>query len=274
MVLEELGQNILNLVNYGITVIIILMAIEAWRFFSHGGTAGKVGAGLTDWDKSPVLNFIKKRQGRSKTKLLNEYLEEQKETELLNKAVESVNNALAEVKKIQSAGKINKAERDAFLTVVSDVPTKINAAEKEYRRLNRRTWRSERDMKPIIEKMEDAKMDVGDLQKLEEHILILHKECADEIKVADALYDAEVKPNLDKLKNLNDTQFAAGAGGYLQLPAVIPRARAPASIGKVLDALKVSLAKDEFQLKAAYDKQLEADKEVQGIVSIAKRLWA
>lgn len=46
MVLEELAQGILSLVNWGITILVLMLLVELWRFFNFRGAGSAIGEKL------------------------------------------------------------------------------------------------------------------------------------------------------------------------------------------------------------------------------------
>lgn len=253
---EQLSKAILNFVNFGITILVLLLIWEGIRFIAgpKGETAKATGARLTDWKKSPVLNMIKKERSRYRTRLLNDYLQEQKETQFLDGAVKAAQKALVAVEKARSDKEFKtEGERDEMVKAVEEVEEHLKAVKHRYRRVNKATWRQEREMGPLLEKMRKEGKDVNDLITLENNILRLHKECITEADKVIGHYDT-LKTNLTAIKHLT---------GF------------PTTIAdSVLKDMQDNLQDEVYELEAIYKKQVEADKEVQGIISKVRPLWS
>lgn len=261
MVFEELAKSMLTFVNYGITIVFILIIVEVIKLISFGGTGAAVSRRLTDWQKSPVLKFLgltKVQQARAKTRLLSEYVEEQKATGLLDDARAAAQDALREVQHTKAGAQITEKERDDTIQKIEGLRDKLKEARGEYRRVNKATWRQERQMGPILQKLKDEGQNVNDLVSLENNILKLHKEIIDEVDNALNQFD-KMKADVKALKDEPATHFPLTiAGGALATP---------------LNNVGTNLKHVAYKLTEAFDKQTEVDKEVQGIISKARQMW-
>ena len=271
MVFEELATGVINFVKYGETILVILLIWEGFKFIgTFGGGAGKVANRMVDWKKSPVLNAIKRQKGRANTRLLNEYLEEQKETTLLDEAVKAAKEALAGVQTVLAAKQMTFVVRmqlfgktaSGKLGVVLDLGEKLKTAKQEYRRVNRNTWRQERSVGEIIKKMRAAGMDVKQLLALEANILKLHKECADELNTVLTHY-AKMDAAIKAVRNEPQASFQPNGYRLVAGAALLPQ----------MTAMGTNLKNVVYTLEDAYKKQLEVDKEVQGLISLGRRAW-
>ncbi len=258
--IEQLAKVILNFVNFGITILVFMLIWEGIRLVAgpKGETAKAVGGRLTDWKKSPVLNLIKKGRGRYRTRLLNEYLQEQKETQFLNGAVQAAQNALAAVEKVRGAKEINsEQERDELVKAVEEVETHLKAVKQRYGRVNRATFRQERALGPLFEKWREAGKDVKDLMALENNILKLHKECLTEVNNVINHYE-KLKGDLKPVKSHSAFPVTLSAS-----PLETP-----------LREMQNNLQDEVYELEDVYKKQVEVDKEVQAIISKVRPLWS
>lgn len=148
-----------------------------WLVFK-GGTEGrkaeeKDGKNILGWGKEKVNKMVR----NSKTKLMNEYIEEEKELKLLDEVVKARDEALDVVKEILGKGEIKDvAEGKEVLTSVEKVKKALDTARKEFRRLKSRTWRQERRFDKLVKEFKDKDKDVARLDMLEKQILEKHNE--------------------------------------------------------------------------------------------------
>lgn len=251
-----IGKVVLKLVNWGITIIVILLIIEIIRLFYRvtGKTAGKAAARLTDWDKNPVLNALgwtKKAKRRENTKLLNEYIQEQKTTNMLQEAEKVAQEALLQIKDfVKHRGISTATERDKFLEKIEQLGNHLTDVRREYRRVNRATWRQEREMDKILKRLKETEQDVSQITTLENDILKLHKEAVEELDTVLDIFNGFKKP----------LQFLA----KLKTPATLDEG----------SSFPVDLTKLLKSLDAVYKKQEAIDKEVEGLIALVQRLWA
>lgn len=257
---EQLSKAILNFVNFGITILVLLLIWEGIRFIAgpKGETAKAVGSRLTDWKKSPVLNMIKKGRSRYRTRLLNDYLQEQKETQFLDRAVKAAQKALAAVEKARSDKEFKtEGERDEMVKAIEEVEKHLKAVKHRYRRVNKATWRQEREMGPLLEKMRKGGKDVKDLITLENNLLKIHKDCVTEADKVISHYEA-LKGELKAVKSYSGFPVTI-SGSPLDTP---------------LKDMQNNLQDEIYELEDIYNKQVEADKEVQAIISKVRPLWS
>ncbi|MEK6951039.1 MAG: hypothetical protein AABX13_04930 [Nanoarchaeota archaeon] len=258
---EQLAKAILNFVNFGITILTILLIWELIRLVmgpKPGEAASAVGNRLTDWKKSPVLKAIKKGRGRWNTRMLNEYLQEQKETQFLNEAVKASQNALAAVEKVRGAKEItSEKERDEMVNAVEELEAHLKAVKHRYSRVKRATFRQERALEPLIKKWREAGKDVQELIALENNLLKLHKECLAEVDTVMNHY-GRLDGHLKVVKSYPSFPIAL-SGSPLETP---------------LKEMQNNLQDEVYELEEIYKKQVEIDKEVQAIISKVKPLWS
>src|SRR3989338_3097402 len=186
MVFEEVANTILDFADYGLVVLILLLVWEIIQFIK-GGTDAKTKSvselNLTDWSKSPILKMsgFNRWRRRANTAQLNTYLEEQKETELLNEAVKQAQEALAKANQIVNSASIDSTSRNDLMRETRQLKVKLGDARKEYKGVNRNTWRMYRRTNTVLEKMKKKDEDTTQLIALENNILKLHKENVTEL---------------------------------------------------------------------------------------------
>ena len=268
MVLENVAQNILDFVNYGITLIVLMLLWEVFKFFS-GPSAVAAGGTLAGGVKDLLTRKAKKWAHGDSAKLLNEYLEEQKETSLLHDTVESAEAALTETERIIGDKEIaDEAHRDEYVELLKDVGHKLDAARGQYRQVKRATFRQERKTGELLEKLDDRGMDTKGIKALENNILKLHQECIVELDTVLTHY-GKIKSEMRAVEKLTPIPAVPGAVAVPTWPVDISTIHAA-----LLNKIKTNLEDAKYKLTAVYNKQLQIDKEVQGIISHAKRLWA
>lgn len=260
----EFAELVTNIELYAYLVLFLMAVYYFWQFIKGpGNEPGKAawGFGKSFTDRVQIPFIGKQARRRSKTRLLNEYLEEQKETDLLRAAVQEAEYAYNAVKQVIAAKEIkNVAVRDQLVRVVESVKTGLEAVKTEYRRLNRKTWRQERAMGPILEKMRNEGMDVNDMIVLEKSILKGHKECAEIIDDVLTHY-GDIKDSIEAVRKIPEDQFSYKLMGNDNISPHIIK-------------LEQNLKDDIYKLKEAFDKQEKTDKDVQGIISKSKNLWS
>ena len=266
MVFEELANNILTFVNYGITVLVIMLIVEFFKFIFAGGTGTAIGSHLTDWSKSPVLNWIKKQKRQEQTKAINEYLQEGEEVKLLSGAVVAANDALKPTEKLLSVGVVGElAELDKVLDKLGKAGDALRKAQDHYRSVNKATFRQEREFGKLLNKLREEGKDVTQFTALENNILRLHKEIVSEISKVLTHYEAAngskqfIQKTRDKIKgSAFPLTFKTGKD----------------LLKDALTSLQTNLRDDIYLLEDAYKKQVEVEKEMQGIIAQAKQVWA
>ncbi len=256
MALEGLAKDILSYVNYGITIVVILLLIEVGRLAGRllgMGTETKVGKRLLDFKKSPVLNLLKgedkkakrarKAAAREKTALLNEYVEERKELELIEKAQTELGNFVV---KLTGGEKIAEVEK-----LFGKFKKAVEKADKEVSRLERKTFRQERRYHQLIQELEDAGIRPNDLSAVkvyEKDLLVQHDNVVKAIE--------EVKKVLGKignqLKKKNATKLLSAGGA--------------AAVQTETDVV-------DKGLKDAKKAQEQAYKETESIIAAFQKFW-
>lgn len=265
MVFEQLAQAVLSFVNWGITIVVVMLIWEIIQFIRGGtedrGTGssgigkkslGEIKDSFNEWTGRADVEKKKKitrEASREETALLNEYVEEKDE---LQKIDEAVNEAQACLKVVDSSLAVKSkvpvnSVKDSFDTLSK----KVDKAVKETNRLKRNTWRERRRMKQLYEALEEININEKELQNLkvmENYILVKHNEV---------------------IQNL---AAAAGAVKRAQTLAV-PLAKAGAA-PNVLTSLEKSLSENIIPpLNKAKEKQQAAYDDTTKMIARIRKVW-
>lgn len=190
MVFEQLAQAVLGFVNWGITIVVIMLIWEVIQFI-RGGTddrsegssgigkksLGEIKEGFNKWtgrDEVEKKKKITRDASRQETAELNEYIEEKNELELLDEAVTKSQEFL------QLVGEAQKSPTKALTPLTSKIKElnkAVTDAGNETNKLKRNTWRERSKMKNLLKSLSDAEVSKGDLDKiraLEDQVLKRH----------------------------------------------------------------------------------------------------
>ena len=259
MVFEQLAQTVLNFVNWGITIVVIMLIWEIIQFI-RGGTEergenssgigkkslGEIKDSFNEWTGRAEVEKKKKvsrAASREETAMLNEYVEEKKELEKIDSAVEEGKNFLATL----NTPKIKASEVKSGFTKLDKA---IQAAGKETSALKRNTWRERRKMKDLYQALDGAGVSKGEIQKvqaLENSILERH--------------------------NYVIAALAKAAGSMGRLNATANSAKDPLP-PKTLTSIREAMIKEITpSLQNAQGSQRSAYKDTEGLIAKIRAVW-
>ena len=206
--IEGIAVWILQLANWGITILVIMLVIEIWKFFSFGtkgqeavsNAPGNLLKTLGVGEEAKKERKTKRDASRVKTAALNDYVEEKKELDLISKALEECNNFATAVVKYGITPKPSKADTDQIRDKLNTFKDSVDAVKSEYDKLNKRTARQERAGGKLIKDLEDAEIGKKDMEKArayESDILKNHNDVVQGI--------SKVKSSIEKLDQLLKT---------------------------------------------------------------------
>lgn len=274
MAMLPLENYILEFVNYGVIVILILIAVEVFKvIFSGGKKEGeepKTGEEKGWWSK--WREKAKNAARKEKTKLLNETIVEQKEIDLLDGTVQSAKKALDSVNKVIDNEEIKDAsERDEIVSNLDKLKSDLEAAKGEYRKVGKVTWRQEKKFDKLLKVLKKKEGEAEDfktedfkaLKGFENNILKLHQECADELGIVLKHYK-DISANIGQLKAV--ITFPAPLTSPSSVTPFFP-------LFPVLDEIRANLDHAIYELKNVYKKQEDVYTEVTAIMSKVKQLW-
>lgn len=255
---------VVNLIGYAVWIVAILFFINLIQAVVGFGS-GRTGDALDVKESGKwIYNKFKTGERREKTRLMNEYIEEEKELKLLDAALLAQDQAVETLTKTLRAGKIeNIAELNGMVTAVEIVNKELEAAKTEFRRVRGRTWRTERGFNKLVKEFKEKNKDVEQLDILEKKVLAKHDEAIPALNTAINAVD----------KVLNDIKsFAEGVAKAVKttpFPLTLKVGSAAITktkLGQIITALQ------GVNIKAAEQAQKEALQAVLGIVTEAREL--
>src|SRR3989338_4982344 len=176
MVFEQLANAVLSFVNWGITIVVIMLIWEIIQFIRGGteergdGTSGigkkslgEIKEVFNKWtgrDEVEKKKKVKRAASREETKLLSEYIEEKKELGLIEEAQQKLLEFETVVNGAVSSKSIPKTK---FTEAYKNLVDAVEEAGKETNRLKRVTFRQERRSGQLIKELEKAEVKDKDL---------------------------------------------------------------------------------------------------------------
>ena len=289
MAYDQLVEGILSFVDWGIGIILFLMAWELWKLISISGAkgaAGSVASGLTDWKKSPVLKLANRIRHKGKTRALNEALLEQQELQLVDTVVANHTQLQATVKAVRASLQMNRRDLTALDGQTNALQKSVKTAIGRFRKLNRATLRQEKlyirsglfrritglsqeglNTAEIEKVLRDKGIDPKTFMAEEKKLLERHKTARDALQKVRTIIDGSVVAARDVLLRRPELTGAAA------WPVAF--AKNSSEIDKKLIALENSLddATLKAEIKIAEDAQHEAMKDMQGILAASRKMW-
>jgi hypothetical protein len=279
--LTQLAETILDVVDWGIAVVVVLIFYEVISAFR-----GDTGPGtLTDPERSPVLTKLgwnKKGKKRMMAKIMNEYITEEKEEEELRKAVDIGEQLKIMVVDIKNAKKIENHKLLVNLgKKVEEFKKALDDSKRNFRNLRKATFRDQSNLKKVIETMEKAEVDTTPVTVAEKEILKDHQDTANLLgtvitEFKNNFWNNTNWKNIEKLKLQQGFDNDANNVAY----DLVARFPDPNTGGQPygdaeqdnIEALVNEIEKDIYNLTAALDKQTEAKSRVDTIIA-ATRDW-
>ena len=261
---EAVALNILNFVNWGITLLVFMLIWEVIQFIRGGETSvsdvTRTGSEWFDKAKSWVgakgeEKKVKRSARREKTAALNEYVEEKKEVELMKTVAENLNAFFGIVNTGLSKGIDNKK---VFVKSYDAVTKALKELTNETSRLKRVTFRSERRTDQLLKDLEEADADDKQLKQaraLERDILAQHDQVEQKVKRLAGL-NSDISTNVRELEKLS--------GNTLTLANDVPAN---------LKSIKSGVEAANKELGAAIKAQNQAYKEAEALIAKFKSLW-
>ncbi len=266
---ETLAQWILNLVNWGVTILVFMLIWEIIQFAR--GSGERQAAGEPGWfgkakgwfGQREKTKKVKRAAGREKTRLLSEYIEEKEELEKLDDAQKAFDAFKAEVNSAAGAGITKRKE---FVDRFAELQKAVNEAGKEVSKLKRVTWRQQRRSKQLLDELDKSGAEDAELKKLravENDILKKHDELIKHLTTAaqpladNGAIGKEVAPI--KRAKAGSIPLATKIGGKETRQRI-------ADINSALGSVKDLLEK-------ARKAQEEAYKLTEGLIAAFRSLW-
>jgi len=226
-----------------------------------------------------VTSKAKTEYKRSKTATLNQFVKDEAEVKALDKLPTSVDNAVILVNNIIDAGEIQKNHWvNAMTTHMDAVADDFDDAYKLFRKVQRRTYRQQREAKRLITELQREKAidaaEVRRLESLEANILKKHEESLDRLKgaidgglkdanVAFTKIDGRMKPRTSPLKNL----------GAENVPKTTSTETAESQLTEMRDKLAVLIHGANGDVNKAIKAEDEALKMLRAFVAEIEKMW-
>lgn len=225
-----------------------------------------------------VMNKIGSRSRRMKTFQMNQYIEDQKELEDLEKADTARRKALELVEAISASKQIRDvAERNRVETGVGAIKKELETAKREFSRVKSRTFRTQRaitgalnQLKTVKGEMKDKEKDIETLEVLEKTILEKHKEAEKGIDDAIAEY-GRAAGAARVIRNIPDAQLPP-AGGAVPLNFGTSKSALATSVKSAVTNLLNALNAMQTHLDTAETAQKEVIQAMQGATLEAREL--
>ncbi|MBI4981277.1 hypothetical protein HZC30_07030 [Candidatus Woesearchaeota archaeon] len=255
-------------VTWIVFIIFIINGVQALLSLATGHASGDMDVKKT---AQTIFNWAQKGASRRKTAMMNEYIEEEKELKLLDKAIKAKDDALEIVGEILTKKEItNDGEKNSIIAAVNLVETELKAAKTEFRRVKGRTWRQERRYDGLVKEFKDKDKDVARLDVNEKIILEKHNEAITKLNGLISGYHTTVSDPLSVIKSISAFPFSLTTG-----PSPTPGAPAPPlpTALEVNDAVRAFKSYFEtLDVKEVEDAQKTAIQAVQGIVTETREL--
>ncbi|HLD80009.1 MAG TPA: hypothetical protein VJA18_05615 [Candidatus Nanoarchaeia archaeon] len=264
MVLETLAKQILGLVNWGITILGVMIV---WEFFqlvklSGGGVAGgALNAGK--W----IRNLPRRYARRSHKRLLNDYVSENREEKSLDSLKNHVLHLLTELEAVGARGQLSQNQQSELLNWIRSVGEMLNETKRYFRDVTRNTSRAWTGLDKMFDYFKAKGMKIPEAVTVaEKQILDLHEETAQDLTRVQENYAAIVKSKeLENLEALKQPDFA---GGYYK----IRTNSEPFNDGHLTELIK-GFQNEKFLLEDAYEKQKQAKMQITGIIQSTRGLY-
>lgn len=179
----------IDLVTGAVLLFFIISGVQAFISLASGHTGSDVDLkSSAQW----VHNKLTSKSRRQKTSQINQYIEDEKELELLGNVRVQKELVLKIINTIEGAGQIvDSAENTKLVKGVEAVEKKLETAKKEFRTVLRNTLRQVRASDKAItqhsknkQELQNKDKDIENLKTLENLILKKHKEARDALDKA------------------------------------------------------------------------------------------
>lgn len=256
--LEPLAKLILSLVDWGITIITVMLLWECYKFVAGGSeTIKEVAeeAGKKLWSFVPGTKAKAKRVTK---KEMNEYITEADELERINEVKRVALDVVAGLEVLKKEQFSPRQVENVFKRI-KVLGNRIKGAEKGFRGLNRRTSRAQTGIGRLFNYMKKKGLKNAELvQKvgiMEETILKLHQQTADELGKVRAEYGGILDSNAMKVLR-EEVEKRAASPDYAK------------AAGELADDFKKLAA----LLQKPYDHQTEAKQKMVTVISLTRSL--
>src|SRR3989344_3751845 len=278
--IESLGKGIVVFVNYGITILVIMFIIELARglmlLFGGGKDSSGTGKGKKTWEsikkgfrnKFPWAATASTKARRAHKAEINEYIMEEKEEKDLDSLKYYIQkDILTELEAVASRGRFDETEKANLVAAIDKFAEKSKDVKNNFNKLGNRTSRTDRRLDNLFAYFKKQGIVVPErVKKLEEHILVLHQQTKDDIAKAEELYQKIIKsPSMKALVSITPAIFARRV-------YEITNASVPFKSSHLNNLIK-GFRDEKFLLEDAYKRQVEAKKDMEGIIAETRDLY-
>lgn len=266
MVFEDLAKAVLDFVDWGVTIIIILIIWEVIQLVKVATEKG-YKSGPSSQARGWAAGAFKRWRHSSNTKQLNEYLEDQKEAQFITNLRKARLDATDAVSHLLGSKEMTKGDLARLGESLDAVHDRLDEALHEFRKLDRKTLQQERGTKKLFDVMADKGLKVTNLKVYEDNILKLHKETKELLNEAATHFKEKVLEKYTLLKTLAEEGVKAKTFAW-----PVPLSFVKTEITDIRTQLT---DKTTFvdKLELAEQKQDEALKEAQSILAESRKLW-
>jgi len=264
--LHPLVQGIAALVDWGIGIVVFMMIMEIVKAFHRSGGTSAVGGGLAGAGKW-VAGIGKRKARNVQKKEINEYILEEKEQKDLDELKGEALHILTEFEAVANRGDLSSKEKDNIVKMTTNFGEMLTETKRTFRNLSKRTSRADNGLDKMFDYFKKKGIKVPEeVKALENNILKLHQETAQEIAKVDVIYRQILNsPAMTTFKSMTDDNF--GEENYK-----VQTGSSPFNLAQ-LHLLIKGFQDERFLLEDAYKKQTEAKKELTGIIQETRDLY-
>ncbi len=272
MALETLANQILALVNWGITILVLMLIWEIYQFIRGGAEAGpllKAGGGMDNFWKGVKARIpgTAAQVRRVQKKELNEYILEEREETELDKLKAYALHLVTQMEAIANRSYFTRSEQVNLVQDIRGFGELFNQVKRYFRSLNKRTSREQSGLDKFFQYVKKKGIEVPEeVKALENNILKLHQQTGQDIAGVEELYREILNSKSMKILESMTTEMFGGATYKIDTKSE------PFKLGHLYELIK-GFRKEEFLLEDAYKRQAEAKKEMQGIIAETRGLY-
>ncbi|MDP3698269.1 MAG: hypothetical protein Q8R47_01645 [Nanoarchaeota archaeon] len=268
MAANALVDGILALVDWVEYLIIFMILIEIWKFFSFGGTASTVGGGIANFGKG-ILNLPKWNARRVQKKEINQYIMEEREEKDLDGLKGEALHILTELEAYANRGLLSFKDKTLMVEMITQFGEMLTETKRTFRQLNKITSRADNGLERMFNYFKKKGVPVPEeVRKLELHIRTLHVQTAQEIGKVEDIYQEIIRSEaMETFKSLVETNFTFNGKDYK-----IETKSDPFNLTHLHELIN-RFQDERFLLEDAYKREAEAKKEMTGIIQETRNLY-
>ena len=266
--LESLALWLLEFVNWGISILAIMLIWEFMRLINMGRksdpamAAGGMAKNL--WSHIPGTAGNARRTHKRE---LNEYIMEKVEEKELDELKASASTILSDFEVLANRKYFTQGQQLNLIRAVQAFGDLLNDNARKFRSLGKATSRSDNSLDKMFNYFKSKGIKVPqEVKALENNIMVLHRDTAKEIQEVQDLYrEITDSEPLKKFKAIPKVAFDKG-------PYKVETNSDPFTLAHLYDLVK-HFRDEKFLLEEAYKKQAEAEREMLGIIEQTRTLY-